>query len=102
APVLEWVGSHVLHTAAPAVQHPNGAGDKTVFWVEQFVVLVLAMVIAAVWSALDRRRAEYRRAHGWLRAYVRFTLGASMVGYGAYKIIQLQFPPPMLTQLIQP
>ena len=102
AKLLEWVGASVLHTASPAVSLPNGAGDKTVFWVDQFVTLVLAVVVAVIWTALDRRRTEYRKAHDWLRAHVRFTLGAIMLGYGAYKIIQLQFPPPMLSALIRP
>ena len=102
AKLLEWVGARVLHTAHPAVSLPNGAGDKTVFWVDQLVTLVLAVVVAIVWTALDRRRTEYRKAHDWLRAHVRFTLGAIMLGYGAYKIVQLQFPPPMLSALIRP
>ena len=102
APLLTWVGAHVLHTAAPAVELPNGAGDKTVFWVGQLVTLVLAVAIAAVWSVLDRRRTEYRKAHDWLRVYVRYALGVTMLGYGAFKVIKLQFPAPTLTALLRP
>jgi hypothetical protein len=102
APLLKWVGAHVLHMAAPAVMLPNGAGDKTIWWVDQFCSVVLALVVAAVWSLLDRRRRDYRKAHDWLRVYVRYTLGAIMLGYGAFKIIQLQFPGPSLAQLVQP
>lgn len=102
APVLRWVGDHVLHTAAPAVEHPNGAGDKTVFWVFQFCALVLATVAAVVWSVVDRRRPDYRVAHDRLRIYVRYALGLTMLGYGAFKVIKLQFPDPQLAALVQP
>lgn len=102
APLLEWVGAHVLHTAAPAVDHPNGAGDKTVFWTYQFCVLGLALGTTIVWSLVDRRRTHYRTAHDRLRVYVRYTLAVTMLGYGFAKLLPSQFPDLGLARYIEP
>ena len=42
------------------------------------------------------------RSYHWLRLYVRLYLGATMIGYGAAKVIQSQFPAPNLSRLVQP
>jgi len=101
-PALGWVAAHVLHTAAPAVDLPNGAGDKTIFWTYHACALVLAIVATVLWSALDRDRPHYRVAHDRLRVYVRYTLGASMIGYGIAKLLPSQFPDLQLTRYIEP
>jgi hypothetical protein len=63
--------------------------------------LVGAALITLVWTTVDRRR-EYRRAHGWLRIYLRYLLAAVMLSYGMVKVIPGQFGPPSLIQLITP
>ncbi|MDF1503121.1 hypothetical protein [Roseisolibacter sp. H3M3-2] len=102
AAAYRWVGAHVLHTAAPAVAHPNGAGDKTVAWVAAFCALVLAGVGAALWSARARGRLAHPVAYERLRTYVRWYVGADMLGYGMYKILPTQFPAPALFRYVEP
>ena len=70
--------------------------------VQIFCFLVAAALAAVVWSLLDRKATSYDMLHHWLRVYVRFSLAAIMLGYGAYKVIQAQFPAPSLDRLIQP
>jgi len=86
----------------PADILPAGSGDTTFNYVQLFCYVVLAAAVTVVWSLLDRRRASYTRLHEWLRLYIRFALGATMVSYGAFKVIQAQFPPPSLDRLLQP
>jgi hypothetical protein len=62
----------------------------------------LALIATIAWSLVDRKRRNYTRLHEWLRVYVRFALGVTMIGYGSYKVIQSQFPPPSLDRLLQP
>ncbi len=81
---------------------PNGSGDTTYNYVQVFCFLVLALAATAIWTYLDRRRANYARLHEWLRVYVRFALALTMIGYGAVKVIPSQFPSPSLDRLIQP
>jgi uncharacterized membrane protein YphA (DoxX/SURF4 family) len=86
----------------PADILPAGSGDTTFNYVQLLCFAVLAAAVTVVWSLLDRRRVSYTRLHEWLRVYIRFALGATMVSYGAVKVIQSQFPPPSLDRLLQP
>jgi len=100
--IVPWVGKHVLRLSYDITVFTNGSGDTTFNYVQVLCFLTLAVVAAAAWSALDRRRPGYERLHQWLRLYVRFSLASAMIGYGAFKVIPLQMPAPYLTRLIQP
>ena len=63
---------------------------------------VLAVLAALVWTALDRRRADYATLHGWLRVYLRYVLAMVMFGYGVTKVADLQFPSPRVDRLLEP
>jgi hypothetical protein len=97
--IVPWVGEDVFGTEITV--QPNGSGDTTWNYVQVFCFLVLAIVATAAWTLLDRRRREYGRLQEWLRAYVRFSLATAMVSYGAYKVIQSQFPAPFYGDLVQ-
>jgi len=98
--LVPWVGANVFGVAITV--EPNGSGDTTFNYVQVFCFLVIAAAVVLVWVIADRRRANYSRLHHWLRIYVRFALAAAMISYGAYKVIQSQFPAPGLGRLIQP
>ena len=106
--VVPWVGKHLFH--ATITVRPNGSGDTTYNYVQVLCYLLIALAVAALWTLLGallvkkgtNRRADYDRLYEGLRTYVRFTLGAAMISYGAYKVIPSQFAHPGLDQLIQP
>jgi hypothetical protein len=100
--VAPWAGEHVLGVEVRYGPSSSGYGDKTFGHVLIFCYLILALTATAVWTLLDRRRANYARLHEWLRVYVRFTLAAVMIGYGAYKVIPEQFGTPLPSELLQP
>jgi hypothetical protein len=100
--IVSWAASHVFGITQPLVVLGSGSGDKPFDWVQAFCMLVLALVVTAVWSLLDRRRGDYVRLHGWFRVFLRFALGATMVSYGVSKAIPLQMPAPQLTRLLEP
>ena len=98
--IVPWVGED-LFNVDPSVL-PNGSGDTTYNYVQVFCFLMLALAATAIWTFLDRKRANYARLHEWLRVYVRFALALTMIGYGAAKVIPSQFPAPSLDRLLQP
>ncbi|HYX52747.1 MAG TPA: hypothetical protein VE783_04800, partial [Candidatus Limnocylindrales bacterium] len=100
--LIVWTGQHVFHLAKRIEFPPTGSGDTTSQFVRNFLVLVFAAVAMVVWSALDRRRGNYRQLHEWLRVYVRLVLGATLLSYGAAKVIKTQFPDPGLFRLLEP
>jgi hypothetical protein len=81
----------------------NGSGDTTFDYLKMLCMAGVAVLATIVWSILDRRRPSYTRLNEWLRVYVRFSLAAAMISYGAAKVIPpRQFPPPTLDRLLQP
>lgn len=80
----------------------NGSGDRTFDFILAACLLFIALVITIIWTILDRKRLSYPTLYRWLNLYVRFSLGATMIGYGAFKVISSQFPPPSLDRLMQP
>lgn len=99
--MVVWVAAHVLHTA-PITVFENGSGDTTYNWILVGCFLVIASVTSVVWSVLDRKRQSYDRLYRWWRLYLRLWVGAFLCSYGADKVIQSQFPSPMLHTLLVP
>ena len=97
--LVPWVGKHLFQTTAAA--HPTGSGDSMYSWVEVFCYLALAVLATLVWSVVDRKRKSYPRLYEWLRVYVRFGLGVTMLSYGAFKVLPSQFPQPSRDRLLQ-
>jgi hypothetical protein len=64
-----WFAETVLGLPAPSTV-PNGSGDTTAAYVMWLVVIILAALGTAIWSALDRRRTAYPRLATaiWIRS----------------------------------
>jgi len=102
APLVPWVGSHLLHLAAPIVVLPNGSGDTTFNYVQVLCTLVLAAAAVVAWTVIRPHAAISPRTREAVRIYIRYALGATLVQYGALKFFHLQFPAPTAGRLIEP
>ncbi|GAB2636122.1 DoxX family protein [Nocardia goodfellowii] len=100
APLADWVGEHVF--GVEALLYESGSGDQTVIWVMVFCMLVLAAVITAVWTLLDRRRTEYRTLGTWFVTFIRLCVAGQLLWYGWAKLVPNQMSYPTLTTLLQP
>jgi uncharacterized membrane protein YphA (DoxX/SURF4 family) len=100
--VVYWTATHVFHVKTQLVNSGSGSGDKTWDWVLMFCVLVISLLAAAIWSALDRQRPNYVTLHKWFRLGLRFALASQMLGYGLAKAVPLQMPFPYLYRLLEP
>lgn len=93
------VGTHLLHLP-PFTFPPTGSGDTLADYVILACTVVLALLIACVWTAVARTRSHPRLAEG-LRLYLRYTLAVVMFGYGIQKLFALQFPSPQTYRLLE-
>jgi hypothetical protein len=99
--LVRWSNAHVFHTWATLVP-VNGSGDTSWAFTEMKMYLVIAAAACVVWSVLDRKRANYRRALLWLRMSARYYVAAAALSYGIIKLFLLQMPYPTLSQLSTP
>ena len=99
--LTSWTAAHVFGITAPLVYTGNSR-DTNFFWVQLFIVLVVASIATAVWSILDRRRENYVTLHKWFSLVMRFALAAQMLYFGMVKVIPTQFPAPSLVTLVAP
>jgi hypothetical protein len=98
--VVPAVGARLFHVHAPTSF--NGSGDTTFHYVQLVVWGVVALVIAAVWSAVARSADHYEKAWRVLHVYVRYALAIALIKYGSAKIFKTQFPYPTLEMLVEP
>ena len=89
-PIVPWMARHVfgIHYQFPRY----GGGETTWDYVQFATTPLIALVMSAVWYAIDRGRADLRRLDRWLRVYVRIFLAGVLFSYGWSKVLPVQFP----------
>lgn len=100
--VVTWLAAHVFRIGHPIVTMETGSGDRIYDWIVLASILTLAIVGTIIWCALSRNRTGYPKLYSWFRLFMRFALAASILTYGAAKILPLQMPFPFLTRLLEP
>ena len=97
-----WAGDNIFQLEQEVSTKMNGSGDKTIDYLINFSVLLIAILTTIIWSIADKKRANYDTLLYWLEVLVRYYLAATLIGYGGAKIFKTQFPSPYLNRLIQP
>ncbi|MGN6619423.1 MAG: hypothetical protein ACTHJ5_19770 [Ilyomonas sp.] len=92
--LVPWTGKNILHISYPVSTIKNGSGDTTYNYVQVFLFAAFALIAAVVWSVADRKRKSYDKFLYWVMVYVRYYLAFTLMTYGFYKIIKIQFPFP--------
>jgi hypothetical protein len=100
--LVVWLASHLFRVGHPIITTETGSGDRIYDWIVLFCIFSLALVGTIVWSLLDRNRRNYSKLYAWFRVFIRFSLAATILTYGAAKILPLQMPFPFLTRLLEP
>ncbi len=99
---FRWIGTNILNITYEYDRSGFGSGDNTYAYVSLFVNVVLALIIFAAWSFLDRKRASYNAFYYWFKVLLRIFLIFFMFTYGFVKVFQIQFQSPSLIRLLQP
>ncbi len=98
--VVPWVGTNILHISGDYTEVANGSGDQIYDYVLVFCIFVTAVIAAAIWSWLDRKRTNYEVLYQWLRIFVRMSIAVAMIIYGADKLYRMQFAAPALWRYV--
>lgn len=98
---IPWFSKHVIGYEYDYTIFPNGSGDTSYDYVFLLFSLIFASVLATVWSVIDYKRKSYHQLYYWLLVLVRCYVAFTLINYGMYKLIKLQFPYPSLSRLTQ-
>src|SRR5688572_9108597 len=98
---VQFSNDRIFHVRDTLVQ-VNGSGDTSWAWTAMWMYMVIAGIVALVWSIADRKRPNYERLAYWLRLIVRYFLASVALSYGIIKLFALQMPFPSLSQLATP
>jgi hypothetical protein len=99
--VVGFFNDYFFHIREQLVE-PNSSTDTSFSWAAQYTMLILSVLAAIVWSALDRKRPNYLTTEYWLRVAVRYFIAYFALYYGIIKLFALQMPSPSLSQLSTP
>jgi hypothetical protein len=99
---FRWIGKNIIGINYDYNVSGSGSGDHTFAYVTLFINLALTLVLSSLWVFLDKKRKNYNKLFYWFIVILRIYLVFFMFSYGFVKIIQLQFPYPSLTRMIQP
>lgn len=87
--LVKWTGAHIFN-----IQHPyyyQLVSDSLGFYINAFNLFFISIFIAAIWSALDRKRTNYDRLQYFFFVFIRYYLALQLFEYGFNKIFKLQF-----------
>ncbi|GAA0732905.1 hypothetical protein GCM10009430_46530 [Aquimarina litoralis] len=99
---VPWIGEHILGIPFKLSTGPNGSGDTSYDYLLVFLFFLAAFVGTLVWSAIDKKRSNYKFLYYWLTTALRYYVGLMLISYGLIKVIQLQFSAPSFYRLLQP
>ena len=99
---IPWFAKHFFGYKKAITVFTNGSGDTTYDYLLWFFGIVVTLAGTLLWTLLDRKRPGYNTLHYWIRALIRYYLFYTMVNYGLFKVIKVQFPFPGLVRLAQP
>lgn len=99
--IIELGNDHIFHVQKVLV-YPNGSGDTSYNWAELSMILLLALVGCAIWSAIDFKRKSYTQLNYWLCLFVRYFVIIQCMAYGIGKLFLIQMTFPSLHQLATP
>lgn len=71
-------------------------------WVQQLAYLLISLLVAVIFIALDRKRRNYVTLHRWTKIALRYFLGSVMFLYGIQKLFLLQMVYPKLSYFYTP
>lgn len=78
-----------------------GSGDRSVNWVQLFMVVLISIVGGTLWSVLDRHRKSYAKLWRWFHILTVYNLSYWLLVYGFIKAFGEQFGNTGIAQMLE-
>lgn len=98
--LVPWISTHIFNK--PIVIGITGSGDTTYDYIILLLIFTISIIGTVVWSITGRNTANYNKLLYRLVVAVRYYVALTMICYGLYKVIKLQFPAPSFSRLLEP
>lgn len=99
---LYWLDKHFYHIGYDPKLHSNIPGDDHYGVVFYITIVILFIILAFVWSMIDRHKPNYNKLYYRFRIYIRYMVALIMIEYGISKMIPVQMSYPDVTELLKP
>ncbi len=99
--LVRWTGSSIFSIEGEMVASGFGSGDNTYSWVQNFVILGVALIGGTIWSILDRKRKSYQKLWRWFHLILTYYVAFFMFSYGLGKAFGEQFGYPSIGRLLE-
>jgi hypothetical protein len=87
-----WVAKTVFHIAKPGGATGDN-GDTSEEYARLLTAVVVAIVVAIVWTLADRKRPRGEWVESTNRVLLRYSIALGLMSYGVAKLFPQQFPP---------
>ncbi len=99
--LVRWTGAGIFGIEGEMVAYGYGSGDNTYSWIQNFVVLMVALIGGTLWSVLDRKRPSYQTLWRWFHLLVTYFVAFYMFSYGLGKVFGDQFGYPKIERMLE-
>jgi hypothetical protein len=91
--VIAWTGKQLFHIPYTIISPYDGQhNDRVYIYLLYFIMAVMGVVGAIIWSVLDRKRTHYQTHYYWLTVAVRYYLAFTLFVFALEKFFKMQFP----------
>jgi len=99
--LVNWGGSTFFGIEEEISSRSTGSGDKTYNWVQNFMILIMALIGGTIWSILDRKRKSYQRIWRWFHLLITYYVAYFLFSYGLGKVFGEQFGYPAIARMLE-
>jgi len=91
--IILWTGKRLFHIPYTIIAPYDGQhNDRTYVYLLYFIITVVAVLGAIIWTVLDRKRKNYQTIYYWLTAIIRYYLAFTLFLFALEKFFKMQFP----------
>lgn len=101
--IIAWTGKYIFHVTYTIISPYDAQhNDRTYIYLLYFIFTMVAILGTIIWSALDRKRTNYKTLYYWLTTIIRYYLAFTLFLFALEKFFKMQFPDLGLYTLTEP
>ena len=101
--IVGWTGKHIFYVSGTILSPYDGQhNDRVYIYLLYFIMIVVALLGALIWTVWDRKRTNYQTLYYWFTTIIRYYLAFTLFIFALEKFFKMQFPDLGLFTLSEP